>query len=264
MILNDLKASTAKKLRQRKTRVSLAELKRQCASLPAGDGLQRLIADLQQPALSIIAEIKQASPSKGLIVSQLPYLQIAQAYEKAQVSAISVLTEEDHFKGRLQYLKEIAAQTKIPILRKDFTIDPYMIYEAKAAGASIILLITAILTDQQLNADLALAEQLNLAAIVEVHQQQELQRALKSSAKIIGINNRNLTNFKVDLQTTVKLSPQIPADRLVIAESGIHSAADVAFLQKNARINGVLIGEYLMRSANKTAVIKELKQTAND
>lgn len=264
MILDELKTTTVKKLEQRKTHVPLAKLKEQCAGLPAGDNKQHFITDLQQPTLSIIAEIKQASPSKGLIVSQLPYLQIAQAYEKAQVSAISVLTEEDHFKGRLQYLKEIAAQTKIPLLRKDFTIDPYMIYEAKVAGAAAVLLITAILTDQQLNDYLALAEQLNLAAIVEVHNQKELQRALKTPAKIIGINNRDLTNFKVDLQTTVKLSPQIPADRLVIAESGIHSTADVAFLQKNARINGVLIGEYLMRSANKTAVIKELKQAAND
>lgn len=264
MILAELKTATAKRLAQRKMHVPLSKLKEQCAALPVGNGKQRLLADLQQPALSIIAEIKQASPSKGLIVSQLPYLQIAQAYEKAQVSAISVLTEEDHFKGRLQYLKEIAAQTKVPLLRKDFTIDPYMIYEAKVAGAAAVLLITALLTDQQLTDYLALAEQLNLAAIVEVHNQKELQRALKAPAKIIGINNRDLTNFQVDLQTTVKLSPQIPADRLVIAESGIHSAADAAFLRNNARINGVLIGEYLMRSANKTAVIEELKQAAND
>ncbi|WP_281164409.1 indole-3-glycerol phosphate synthase TrpC [Liquorilactobacillus sicerae] len=264
MILDELAAATAQRLHERQKMVPLQKLQQICDQLSPTSGQQQFEADLRQPELSIIAEIKQASPSKGLIVKQLPYLQIAQAYEQAKVSAISILTEEDHFKGNLQYLTAVAAHSQVPLLRKDFTIDPYMIYEAKAAGAAIILLITVLLTDQQLAEYLALAEQLQLAAIVEVHNRTELTRALATPAKIIGINNRDLTNFKVDLKTTITLSSLIPKDRLVISESGIHSAADVARLKAQTQINGILVGEYLMRAPDKATVIKELRTASDD
>lgn len=264
MILTELAASTTQKLHEREKKLPLQKLQQICAQLPLTNGQQQFETDLRQPALSIIAEIKQASPSKGLIVNQLPYMQIAQAYERAKVSAISILTEEEHFKGNLEYLTAVAAHSQVPLLRKDFTIDRYMIYEAKAAGAAIILLITALLSDQQLADYLALAKKLQLAAIVEVHNRTELTRALATPAKIIGINNRDLTNFKVDLKTTIRLSSLIPQDRLVISESGIHSAADVADLKARARINGILVGEYLMRASDKPTVIKELRTASND
>ncbi|MFT9213729.1 indole-3-glycerol phosphate synthase TrpC [Liquorilactobacillus ghanensis] len=264
MILTELVKSTQQKMQQRQVQMPLKQLQNICEQLPVATGKASFIHSLTASPLAVIAEIKQASPSKGVIVKQLPYRKIAAEYQAAGVAAISILTEEDHFKGKLAYLTDVAQQVSVPLLRKDFTIDPYLIYEAKAAGASIILLIAAILDDKQLQSYLDLAASLGLAAIVEVHNEAEVKRVLTTSAEIIGINNRNLTNFHVDLATTCRLSSLIPSNRLVIAESGIHQPADVAFLEKNARINGILVGEYLMRANNKVQTIKELKQIADD
>ncbi|MCI1633037.1 MAG: indole-3-glycerol phosphate synthase TrpC [Liquorilactobacillus nagelii] len=264
MILDELVISTKKRLYQRQKKIPLTKLQDICRQLPPNNKKNIFMARLQQPELAVIAEIKQASPSKGMIVERLPYLKIATEYQQAGVAAISILTEEDHFSGSLAYLEKSAQQVATPILRKDFTLDPYMIYEAKAAGAAVILLIVAILTQQQLEAYLSLADKLGLAAIVEIHNEAELRMALKTSATIIGINNRNLDNFNVDLTTTSRLSSLIPPDRLIISESGIQHPKDAAFLYQTARINGILIGEYLMRSDDKLQAIEELKQVVND
>ncbi|EJF01537.1 indole-3-glycerol phosphate synthase TrpC [Liquorilactobacillus mali] len=259
MILDDLVAATSERLELCKQKVTFEELKllsRQSKSKGLAESFKQ---NLRTNELSVIAEVKQASPSKGVIVNEFPYLEIAKEYQAAGVSAISVLTEEKYFHGKLEYLKEIAQKSELPILRKDFVIDPYMIYEARVAGATLVLLIVAILSDEQLNEYLELAHDLGMEAIVEVHNHHELTRALNTDAAIIGINNRDLTNFKVSLETTCKLSALVPANRLVISESGIQSGKDITYLQDNARINGVLVGEYLMRAENKKDTILKMK-----
>lgn len=259
MILDDLVAATSERLELCKKKVTFEELKllsRQSKSKGLAESFKQ---NLRAVELSVIAEVKQASPSKGIIVNEFPYLEIAKEYQAAGVSAISVLTEEKYFHGKLEYLREIAQKSELPILRKDFVIDPYMIYEARAAGAALILLIVAILSDEQLNEYLELARDLGMEAIVEVHNHHELTRALNTDAAIIGINNRDLTNFKVSLETTCKLSALVPENRLVISESGIQSGKDITYLQDNARINGVLVGEYLMRAKNKKDTILKMK-----
>ncbi|MDN2453960.1 indole-3-glycerol phosphate synthase TrpC [Lactobacillus sp. UCMA15818] len=259
MILDDLVATTAERLSLRKQKIKFEEIKKLSKQMNNHDLAHSFKQNLQDTELSIIAEIKQASPSKGTIVNEFPYLQIAKEYQAAGVSAISVLTEEKYFHGKLEYLKEIAKESKLPILRKDFVIDPYMIYEARLVGAAIILLIVAILSDEQLNDYLELTHDLGMVAIVEVHNYSELTRALAANAEIIGINNRDLTNFKVDLGTTCRLSVLVPAKQLVISESGIQNQQDVTYLQNNARINGILVGEYLMRARNKKDTILNMK-----
>lgn len=261
MILDTLVTATKQRIRLEKKQEPLAILKQRIAT-------QTIVpldftAILKQPGFHIIGELKQASPSKGQIVTDFPYLQIAKAYEAAQVSAISVLTEPTYFKGQLQYLQDVHTVTTLPLLRKDFTIDAYMIYQAKAYGASIILLIVAILSDQQLKDFLHLAKALDLAAIVEVHDTQEVQRALKAGAKIIGINNRNLKDFTVDLDRSQQLRTVIPKTIPVIAESGLKTSQDLKALNK-AGFCGALIGETLMRAQDKVQLIQTFKAVAYD
>lgn len=260
MILDDLVTVTKKRLLRHQQVLSLDELKQTVAQLPK-DTQPNFLAILKQPALHIIAEVKQASPSKGTIVTDFPYVEIATSYEKAGADAISVLTEPDYFNGHLPYLKHINDHVSVPTLRKDFTIDPYMIYEAKANGAGIILLIVAILDDQQLITYRELAESLGMQAIVEVHTAQEVQRALKSGANIIGINNRNLKTFQVDFNNSLRLRHMIPTTIPVVAESGIKTSEDVAILA-SAGFNAILMGETLMRSQQKATLIKEFKEAA--
>ncbi|MFD1672664.1 indole-3-glycerol phosphate synthase TrpC [Agrilactobacillus yilanensis] len=256
MILDDLVAATTKRLVTEKSKLSLAALKAEVSQLPITKST--FAKTLQQPGLHIIGELKQASPSKGQIVTDFPYLQIAKEYALAQVTAISVLTEPDYFKGQLTYLEKVHQVTDLPLLRKDFTIDPYMIYQAKISGASIILLIVAILTDAQLHDYLHLAKDLGLDAIVEVHDAQEIRRALAANAKIIGINNRNLKDFSVDLQHSQQLRQLIPATIPVIAESGLKTPTDVKTVYQ-AGFNGVLIGESLMRAKNKVQLVQQFQ-----
>lgn len=258
MILDDLVNVTQARLVKHQRIRSAAALQDEVAKMPASTK-DDFLSILNRPGMHVISEVKKASPSKGTIVTDFPYLDIAKSYDQAGADAVSVLTEPDYFNGHLNYLKEISAQVKVPTLRKDFTIDPYMVYEAKAAGASIILLIVAIVNDQKLREYRELAESLGMQAIVEAYTAEEVTRALKSGAKIIGINNRNLKNFKVDFNNSLKLRAMIPAGIPVVAESGIKTEEDVTKLAK-ANFNAVLVGETLMRAANKPQLIREFKE----
>ena len=213
---------------------------------------------LREKPIAIISEVKRASPSKGMIAEDFDYLAIAREYEKSGASAISVLTEPDFFKGSIRYLAEIAEEVNIPLLRKDFIIDDSMIYEAKASGASAVLLIAAILDDSQLREFIELAHSLGLSALVEAHDEEEIQRALKAGARVIGVNNRNLKDFTVDLNNSINLRKLVPEEIIFVSESGIKTAEDVSRLKEN-NIDAVLIGETLMRSDNKRELIQELK-----
>jgi indole-3-glycerol phosphate synthase len=257
LILDDLVTATKKRMAAEKRIHSLEELKQQSQKAPMKNP-QLIVDKLLEPKLTFIAEIKKASPSKGVIVQDFPYLEIAQEYQANKIDMISVLTEPDYFQGNLKYLQQITQEVDLPVLRKDFTIDSYMIYQAKIAQASLILLIVAILSDGQLKDYLKLAKELGLAAIVEVHDETELKRALRAKSKIIGINNRNLKDFSVNFNNSLKLKKLIPADIPVIAESGIKTKTDIKLLKK-AGINGVLIGETFMKAKNKAEIINDFK-----
>lgn len=207
--------------------------------------------------VSFICEIKRASPSKGLIAKDFPYLEIAKEYEKAGAAAISVLTEPKWFMGSLDYLREVAQTVKIPILRKDFVVDPYMIWQAKEAGAFAVLLICAILSDAELSEYLNLANELGLSALVEAHDEIEIARAIKAGARVIGVNNRDLRTFQVDVNRSSRFRALIPKPILFVSESGITSRADVEVLERNGT-DGALIGETLMRAADKVAMLAAL------
>ncbi|MBZ2200931.1 MAG: indole-3-glycerol phosphate synthase TrpC [Lentilactobacillus hilgardii] len=258
MILDDLVAVTKTRLVRHQRQQSFTDLKQAVAKMPANPKPDFLTI-LEQPGLHVISEVKKASPSKGTIVSDFPYLEIAKSYDQAGADAISVLTEPDYFNGHLHYLREISQTVSAPVLRKDFTIDPYMIYEAKANGASIILLIVAILDDQQLRDYRRLAERLGMQAIVEAYTADEVTRALRSDAKIIGINNRNLKDFKVDFNNSLKLRAMVPEGIPVVAESGIKTQVDVKKLA-GAGFNAILMGETLMRSNKKKQLIEAFKE----
>jgi indole-3-glycerol phosphate synthase len=213
---------------------------------------------LKAEDISFICEVKKASPSKGIIAEDFPYLEIAREYEAAGASAISCLTEPYYFLGADRYLREITETVSIPVLRKDFTVDPYMIYEAVAYGASAILLITSILTDSELLEYRQLAEELKMDALVETHDEDEIQRALVSGAKIIGVNNRNLGDFSVDTGNSSNLRKMVPDDVIFVSESGIKTPEDVARLREIG-VDAILIGETLMRSTDKKKTLAELR-----
>lgn len=213
---------------------------------------------LSGEGLSFICEIKKASPSKGIIAQDFPYLQIAKDYEAAGASAISVLTEPYWFQGQDRYLREISQEVGLPLLRKDFIVDSYQIYEAKIMGASAILLICALLTTDTLKDYLEIAHSLGLSALVETHTEEEVKSALAAGARVIGVNNRNLKTFEVDLTTSIRLRGFVPKDILFISESGIKSPEDVARLRAN-KTDAVLIGESLMRSNNKKEQLDVLR-----
>jgi indole-3-glycerol phosphate synthase len=215
---------------------------------------------LSAPGISFICEIKRASPSKGIIAEDFPYLKIAEEYEKAGAAAISVLTEPDFFMGSDNYLHEIAKKSTLPLLRKDFILDSYQIYEAKLLGASAVLLICALLDEKTLLYFIKTAAELELAAIVEAHNERETETALAAGAGIVGINNRDLKTFKVDINLSLRLRPLVPDSVLFVAESGIQSADDVKALA-GAGADAVLIGEALMRSPDKTAYLDMLRRT---
>lgn len=213
---------------------------------------------LKKDEISFICECKKASPSKGLIAEDFPYLQIAKEYEAAGADCISVLTEPKWFLGSDAYLKEIAEAVSIPCLRKDFTVDAYMIYEAKVLGASAVLLICSILQKEQMKEYIGICDELGLSALVEVHDANEVQMALDIGARIIGVNNRNLKDFTVDTDNSRKLRELIPKDVLFVSESGVSSAEDVKKLREIGA-DAVLIGETLMRAADKKAKLCELR-----
>ncbi|HHW68284.1 MAG: indole-3-glycerol phosphate synthase [Epulopiscium sp.] len=213
---------------------------------------------MAKPGLSIIGEIKKASPSKGVIKEDFNPKALAKEYETC-VDAVSVLTEEKFFLGDARFLKEIHEEIDLPLLRKDFIIDPIQIYEARALGASCVLLIVAILEDSQLRELVNISHSLYMDTLIEVHDEHELARALKTNGEIIGINNRNLKDFSIDLQTTINLRKEIPEDKIVISESGIFDKGDI-FKLKKSNIHGILVGESFMRSENIRQKAEEFRK----
>ena len=257
MILDEIAAKTKSRVQELKKTVPLEEIRRKALEMNADTGFPFEKA-LKKPGMSFICEVKKASPSKGVIAEDFPYLQIAKDYEAAGASAISCLTEPYYFQGSDKYLREIADAVKIPVLRKDFTVDEYMIYEAKVLGASAVLLICAILTDEQLSEYLHIAHSLGLSALIEAHTEEEVKRALKCGGRIIGVNNRDLKTFDVDITTSIRLRALVPDDFVYVSESGIRNSRDIKALYDN-KTDAVLIGETLMRSNDKKAMLDELK-----
>ena len=258
-ILNEIAARTKERIAEEKFKFPLRELISQQNSDLAKHAEEKIsfLEALKKPGMSYICEVKKASPSKGLIAPDFPYLDIAKEYEQAGASAISCLTEPFYFQGADRYLQEISQAVNIPVLRKDFTVDEYMLYQAKAFGASAVLLICAILDNSQLKAFGELAQELGLDALVEAHDQWEVDRALNLGAKIVGVNNRNLHDFTVDMGNSIRLRNMAPADTVFVSESGIKTAEDIRILYEN-KVDAVLIGETLMRSPDKKAALGAL------
>ena len=256
-ILDTLAAHARARTQRNKQRLPEEEIRKTAFAMNTDTGFPFEKA-LAEPGMSFICEVKKASPSKGIIAADFPYLEIAREYETAGASAISCLTEPDYFMGKDEYLREIAAEVKIPVLRKDFTVDPYMIYEAKVMGASAVLLICAILTDEELTEYGEMARSLGLSSLVEAHDGREVERALKVENAIIGVNNRDLRNFTVDCQNSVRLRKLVPQDRLFVSESGIRTPEDIEVL-RSCGTDAVLIGETLMRSPDKAAELRRLR-----
>lgn len=260
-ILTEIAARTRERIEEEKFKVPTRVLMSQLDSELAKHAMEKqsFLDALRKPGMSYICEVKKASPSKGLIAPDFPYLNIAKEYEAAGASAISCLTEPFYFQGSDRYLQEIAGNVNIPVLRKDFTVDEYMIYQAKAFGASAVLLICAILDNVQLKAFGELAQDLGLDALVEAHDEWEVDRALNLEAKIVGVNNRNLHDFTVDMENSVRLRKMAPENTVFVSESGIKTSKDIRILYQN-KVDAVLIGETLMRSPDKKAALEELNK----
>lgn len=256
-ILDEIAIKTRLRIEEEKKKKPLEELKAEVEKLPVSSKFLFKKA-LMKKDISFICEVKKASPSKGIIAEDFPYIQIAKDYEKAGADALSVLTEPYYFKGSNEYLKKIRKNVNIPILRKDFTIDEYMIYEAKLMGADAVLLICAILSESELKRYMELARSLGLSVLVEAHNEQEIGMALAEGAEIIGVNNRNLKNFTVDINNSIRLRKLVREEIVFISESGIKTAEDIDNLRKNGT-NAVLIGETLMRSEDKKSELDKLR-----
>jgi indole-3-glycerol phosphate synthase len=232
----------------RSARISLQEVTERCKTAPPVRGFVQAIENkLAAGQAAVIAEIKKASPSKGVLRDDFRPAEIAKSYEQGGAACLSVLTDMDFFQGSDKYLKQARAACSLPVLRKDFTIDPYQVYEARAIGADCILLIVAALGDTQMSELAGLARHLGMDVLVEVHDAAELQRALQLETPLIGINNRDLRTFETTLETTLELLDQIPADRIVVTESGILTSADVALMRGNG-VHAFLVGEAFMRA----------------
>ncbi|MGL5259128.1 MAG: indole-3-glycerol phosphate synthase TrpC [Lachnospiraceae bacterium] len=257
MILDQIVKSTIERIEKKKKIIPLEELKKEVDLLKITMDFPFEKA-LRSDGMSFICEIKKASPSKGIIAEDFPYIEIAKEYEKAGATAISCLTEPFYFKGSDTFLEEIRKEVSIPILRKDFVIDPYMIYEAKLMGANAILLICSILDEFTLRKYVFLAKSLGLSVLVETHTKEEVEKALYCGANIIGVNNRDLKTFHVDLNKSIELREFVSEEYIFISESGIHTKEDIALLHKY-RVDGVLIGESLMKSENKKDLLREWK-----
>ena len=257
MVLKEIAEKTIERIEAEKRSLSFHELRAMVAAQNTETGFPFEKA-LATDKMSFICEVKKASPSKGIIAADFPYVDIAREYEKAGASAISVLTEPYYFRGSDSYLREIRSNVSIPLLRKDFTVDEYMIYQAKHMGADAILLICAILSQDQLSEYAEIARLLGLSALVEAHDEREIEMALHSKARIIGVNNRNLKDFTVDIENSVRLRKYVPEEVLFVSESGMKNRQDIVRLEEN-QTNAVLIGETLMRSANKADMLKMLR-----
>jgi indole-3-glycerol phosphate synthase len=254
VILNQIVESTRKSLVQQKSQTPLAVIKR---AIRYQDPPRDFANALKGGNISLIAEVKRASPSKGLLCPNLAASSLARIYSQSGAAAISVLTEPDYFWGSFADLEAARTEVKLPLLGKDFIVDRYQIYKARAHGADAVLLIAAILTRYELRILLETTQSLGMTALIEVHNQDELAKALKLAPRIIGINNRNLADFSVDLETTLSLRPLIPPEVVVVSESGIHTRDDVLSLQK-AGVDAILVGEALVTSPKPAAKINEL------
>ena len=255
MILDDIVARKKERLIELKRKSIQAELEKAATLTSIPRDFTAALEHGGKPA--VIAEIKKASPSAGEIRANLEVAEIAASYEKAGAAAISVITEEDFFQGKLGYLTEVKTAVSLSILCKDFIIDPIQVVAARAAGADALLLIAAILEQSYLLELLAMARDLSMACLVEVHNEEEMERVLTTDARIIGINNRNLRTFQVSLDTTFKLRPSIPSDRLVVSESGIQEQSDLQSLA-SAGVDAVLVGTSLMRAEDPGQKLREL------
>ena len=257
-ILEEIAARTRERIAKEKSCISVSELENRIQEVNKNAGKRiTLLQALQKDGMSYICEVKKASPSKGLIAQDFPYLAIAKEYEQAGASAISCLTEPFYFQGADQYLREISAAVQIPVLRKDFTVDEYMIYQAKSLGASAVLLICAILDDGELRAYRQLAKELGLDALIEAHDEYEVGRVLNLGAEIVGVNNRDLRTFQVDMNNSIRLRKMAPDNVVFVSESGIRTPEDIRILYEN-KVDGVLIGETLMRSPDKKVALESL------
>lgn len=258
-ILDELAAHAKERTQLAKQHMSGSELRRLAEQMEKGSfSFEEALA---KEELSFICECKKASPSKGLIAPDFPYLRIAEEYEHAGADAISVLTEPKWFLGSDEYLKEIAARVEIPCLRKDFTVDEYMIHEAKVLGASAVLLIVSILSEAQIKEYIAVCDSLGLSALVEAHDETEIETALKAGARIIGVNNRNLKDFSVNTDNSRKLRNLVPGDVLFVSESGVKTPEDVRRIRESGA-DAVLIGETLMRAEDKAGLLRLMREAA--
>jgi len=254
MILDDIVRDKRSDLEGAKSRTTIEDLRQRGLFLAPRRGFENA---LRADGRAIVAEVKKASPSKGVIRADFDPVAIALRYAEANARAISVLTEERYFQGHLNHLAQIRERVSVPLLRKDFVVDAYQLYEARAYGADAVLLIVAILSDSELSEFLWLAEELNLAALVEVHTGDELDRAVRAGAGIIGINNRDLRTFRTTLETTEQLVPRVPSGATIIAESGIERIEDIERLE-SAGVHAFLIGETLMKASDPGEKLAEL------
>lgn len=255
MLLKEIYTNKLKEVAQKKAQFPIQGLQKAISGLATARDIE--LALRAGGGLKLIAEIKGASPSSGILRKNLDPLEIALQYQQNGASAISVLTDERFFHGKLSHLEEIRRVVKLPLLRKDFIIDPYQLYETRVAGADAVLLIAALLDKKELEGLLRLARELGLGCLVEAHTEKELKKVLDTSATLLGINNRNLQTFQIDLETTLRLRPLIPRDKIVVSESGINTRADVLRL-KEAGIDAILVGEALMLAEDPGAKIREL------
>ncbi len=256
MILDEIAAKTRIRIERQKQIKPLEIVKKEALSLPR-DNTFPFEKALRQQDINFICEVKKASPSKGIIAQHFPYLDIAKEYEIAGASAISVLTEPDYFLGSDKYLQEIASTVNIPVLRKDFTLDEYQIYEAKILGASAVLLICALLSEEELIYFREIADKLGLSCLVEAHDEAEIKKAINSKARIIGVNNRNLKDFTVDVENSLRLRPLVPEDIIFVSESGMKTDKDIQKLRDN-KVSAALIGETFMRAEDKVSQLQKL------
>ncbi|MCR4589092.1 MAG: indole-3-glycerol phosphate synthase TrpC [Lachnospiraceae bacterium] len=255
-ILDQLADHAKERVAEQKKTVTLRDIKMLASLAPKGDfAFEKALSG---PELAFICECKKASPSKGIIAEHFPYMEIAKDYEEAGADAISVLTEPKWFLGDDRYLLEIAEKVHIPCLRKDFTVDPYMIYQAKALGASAVLLICSILSDAQIREYMGICNELGLSALVEAHDEKEVERALDCKARIIGVNNRNLKDFTVDTDNAARLRKMIPKNVLFVSESGVKTPEDVKKIREMGA-DAALVGETLMRADDKSYMLRKLK-----
>ena len=259
MILDELAEHARFRVEEAKCRLPIEQLEECARSLPKGDF--PFEKALRKPSLSFICEVKKASPSKGIIVEQFPYRDIAKEYEATGADAVSVLTEPKWFLGSDAYLKEIAEEATLPLLRKDFTVDLYQIYEAKTLGASAVLLICTILSDRQLRDFRETAEGLGLSALVEAHTAEEVRRAAASGASLIGVNNRDLKTFQVDLSAATSLRSLVPPEAVFVSESGLRGPEDAARAAAFGA-DAVLVGEAMMKAPDKAAFLASLREAA--